>query len=81
MSLVAFPEGRISYLQLPATDPERAAEFYAAVFGWSIRRHADGSVRFDDPHGVVSGMWVTGVAPAAVGPTSPTTRCSRSTCR
>jgi uncharacterized protein len=64
MSAPAFPEGRISYLQLPADDPERAARFYADVLGWSIRRHPDGSVRFDDPHGVVSGMWVTGVAPA-----------------
>ena len=60
---MTFPEGRISYLQLPATDGEEAAAFYAAVFGWEIRRK-DGVVRFDDPHGVVSGMWVTGVAPA-----------------
>jgi predicted enzyme related to lactoylglutathione lyase len=62
--MTAFPEGRISYLLMPAADVERAAGFYAAVLGWEIRRHGDGALAFDDPHGVVSGKWVTGVAPA-----------------
>ncbi len=61
MSAPTFPEGRISYLQLPAADAEEAATFYAAVFGWRIERRG-GLVRFDDPHGTVSGHWVPGVA-------------------
>jgi uncharacterized protein len=63
MAAPAFPEGRISYLLLPAADAEEAAAFYAAVFGWDIS-HRHGSVCFDDTHGTVSGHWVLGVAPA-----------------
>jgi uncharacterized protein len=64
MTAPAFPEGRISYLLLPAADAEEAAAFYSAVFGWEIS-HRHGSVCFDDPHGTVSGHWVPG---AAAGP-------------
>jgi predicted enzyme related to lactoylglutathione lyase len=63
MTTPAFPEGRISYLLLPAADPDEAAAFYAAVFGWDIS-HRHGSTVFDDPHGTVSGHWVPDVAPA-----------------
>jgi predicted enzyme related to lactoylglutathione lyase len=28
--------GGVSHLHIPATDPKRSAEFYAAVFGWTI---------------------------------------------
>jgi predicted enzyme related to lactoylglutathione lyase len=30
------PHGQIGYLQLPATDIPRSAEFYESVFGWSM---------------------------------------------
>ncbi|MGB3330805.1 MAG: VOC family protein [Thermomicrobiales bacterium] len=59
--------GKICYLILPAASPEDSASFYASVFGWSTRRHDDGSLAFDDPAGCVSGMWVTG-RPAATDP-------------
>lgn len=36
------PHGQIEYLQLPADDIARSAEFYEAVFGWSTDR-ASGS--------------------------------------
>ena len=59
--------GKVCYLILPTTDPQRAAAFYSDVFGWRIRTHDDGSVAFDDPTGAVSGMWTTDRAPTDGG--------------
>ena len=56
--------GKICYLEMPATDIARSAGFYEKVFGWRIRRRGDGSVAFDDGVGEVSGSWVTGRPPA-----------------
>jgi uncharacterized protein len=52
--------GEIRYVQIPATDAEASASFYASVFGWRIRRR-DGEVAFDA--GAVSGAWVPGRPP------------------
>jgi len=52
--------GKICYLEIPATDVRRSSEFYHAVFGWNIRRRGDGHLAFDDAVGEVSGSWVTG---------------------
>jgi predicted enzyme related to lactoylglutathione lyase len=52
--------GKICYLEIPATDVRRSSEFYRAVFGWNIRRRGDGHLAFDDAVGEVSGSWVTG---------------------
>jgi uncharacterized protein len=52
--------GKISYIEIPALDIQRSADFYAKVFGWLIRKRADGSTAFDDPTGEVSGTWVLG---------------------
>jgi predicted enzyme related to lactoylglutathione lyase len=57
--------GKLCYVEIPAADPERSAAFYADVFGWTIRRRADGAIAFDDPVGELSGSWVTGRDPAA----------------
>lgn len=57
--------GKICYLVLPAESPEDLAAFYASIFEWTIRRHGDGTLAFDDPLGGVSGMWVTGRPPAS----------------
>ncbi len=57
--------GKICYLELPAIDIDRSAEFYAKVFGWTLRRRGDGRVAFDDGVGEVSGSWVLGRPPAA----------------
>ena len=51
--------GKICYVEIPATDPQASADFYSRVFGWQIRRHGDGTLAFDDGVGEVSGMWVT----------------------
>lgn len=57
--------GKICYLELPATDVSRSADFYAKVFGWTNRRRGDGALAFDDTTGQVSGSWVLGRPPAA----------------
>lgn len=58
-----YRTGNICYLEIPATDVARSAQFYQRVFGWGVRQRADGSVAFDDPTGAVSGTWVLGRPP------------------
>jgi uncharacterized protein len=55
--------GKICYIEMPATDIARSSEFYNRVFGWNIRKRGDGSIAFDDAVGQVSGTWVTGRPP------------------
>lgn len=57
--------GKICYLEVPALDIRRSADFYNKVFGWKIRQRNDGSTAFDDATGSVSGSWVLGRPPAA----------------
>jgi uncharacterized protein len=57
--------GKICYIEMPATDIARSADFYQRVFGWTIRKRGDGSNAFDDTTGEVSGTWVLGRPPAA----------------
>jgi uncharacterized protein len=57
--------GKICYLEMPATDIARSADFYKQVFGWNIRKRGDGTTVFDDTTGQVSGAWVLGRLPAA----------------
>jgi len=59
--------GKICYIEIPATDVRQCADFYAGVFGWRIRQRGDGATAFDDATGQVSGAWVTG-RPAADRP-------------
>lgn len=59
--------GKICYLEIPATDVARSAEFYTRVFGWKTRRRGDGALAFDDGVGEVSGTWVPG-RPPSTGP-------------
>jgi catechol 2,3-dioxygenase-like lactoylglutathione lyase family enzyme len=40
--------GKICYIEIPAADIRRSADFYAKVFGWRIRQRGDGSTAFDD---------------------------------
>jgi hypothetical protein len=56
--------GKICYLEMPATDVVRSADFYKKVFGWNIRKRGDGATAFDDTTGEVSGAWVLGRPPA-----------------
>ena len=57
--------GKICYLEMPATDVVRSADFYKKVFGWNIRKRGDGATAFDDTTGEVSGAWVLGRPPAS----------------
>lgn len=57
--------GKICYIEIPATDIAHSAAFYERVFGWRIRRRGDGATAFDDGAGEVSGSWVLGRPPAA----------------
>jgi Predicted enzyme related to lactoylglutathione lyase len=59
--------GKICYVELPANDIDRSADFYRTVFGWQSRRRGDGTLAFDDGVGEVSGTWVTGRPPATPG--------------
>lgn len=56
--------GKVCYIEIPATDPQRSADFYSEVFGWNIRLRGDGHVAFDDAVGEVSGAWVVGRPPS-----------------
>jgi predicted enzyme related to lactoylglutathione lyase len=52
--------GKVCYIEMPALDIGRSADFYASVFGWRIRKRGDGHTAFDDATGEVSGTWVVG---------------------
>jgi uncharacterized protein len=58
-----YANGKIGYIEMPATDIARCAEFYGRVLGWNVRRRGDGSTAFDDSTGQVSGGWVLGRLP------------------
>lgn len=60
-----YAQGKICYIEMPAADIERSADFYQKVFGWNVRKRGDGRLAFDDGVGEVSGTWVTGRPPAA----------------
>jgi len=53
-----YGNGKICYIEMPSTDITKSADFYAKVFGWSIRTRGDGRTAFDDGVGQVSGAWV-----------------------
>jgi predicted enzyme related to lactoylglutathione lyase len=57
--------GKICYIEIPALDIPRSADFYAKVFGWRIRQRGDGHTAFDDTTGEVSGTWVVGRPPSS----------------
>jgi predicted enzyme related to lactoylglutathione lyase len=52
--------GKICYVEIPAIDVRRSADFYERIVGWRIRQRGDGSIAFDDTTGEVSGTWVVG---------------------
>jgi predicted enzyme related to lactoylglutathione lyase len=52
--------GQVGYLQIPASDQWRSAEFYATVFGWHVERPYPS---FEAP-GLI-GQWIDDRPPAA----------------
>jgi predicted enzyme related to lactoylglutathione lyase len=59
-----FANGKICYLEIPATDVRRSSTFYHSVLGWQLRERGDGSIAFDDGVNQVSGTWVLGRPPS-----------------
>ena len=57
--------GKICYIEIPASDPAKSADFYSRVFGWHISQRGDGRTTFDDTTGQVSGAWIVGRATAS----------------
>jgi predicted enzyme related to lactoylglutathione lyase len=59
-------DGKICYLEIPATDVAASVRFYTKVFGWKVRTRDDGQQAFDDTAGAgaVSGAWITGRPPS-----------------
>jgi hypothetical protein len=57
--------GKICYIEMPATDIAQSADFYQRIFGWKIRKRGDGSTAFDDGVGQVSGTWILGRPPTS----------------
>ena len=55
--------GKVCYIEIPASDIKASVAFYEKVFGWRIRTRGDGSVAFDDGVGEVSGTWRLGRKP------------------
>jgi hypothetical protein len=60
-----YGNGKICYIEIPAADVARSAEFYKQAFGWNIRTRGDGATAFDDGVNQVSGAWVLGRPPAS----------------
>jgi uncharacterized protein len=56
--------GKICYIEIPATDIRESSAFYTKIFGWSTRTRGDGHLAFDDGIGEVSGTWVLGRKPS-----------------
>jgi len=52
-----FRTGGVSYLEIPAPEPAALAEFYGAVFGWTIGGR-DEEPSFEDGTGDVIGHFV-----------------------
>ncbi|MEP7254012.1 MAG: VOC family protein [Ginsengibacter sp.] len=57
--------GKVCYMEIPATDIRASADFYEKVFAWKIRKDNEGNISFDDTVGQISGMWVIGRKPSA----------------
>jgi predicted enzyme related to lactoylglutathione lyase len=48
----------ISYLRIPAPDPQRSGDFYRAVFAWELRGDPDVHLSFTDGTGHVLGAFI-----------------------
>jgi len=57
--------GKICFIEIPAVDIPRSADFYAKVFGWRIRQRGEGRLAFDDTTGEVSGTWLVDRPPSS----------------
>ena len=61
-------DGKLSYVQIPASDVRASARFYERVFGWRIRDDGNAShLSFEDASGELIGAFVTTIAPGETG--------------
>ena len=51
--------GGLSYLHIPARDPEQSAKFYEHVLGWNIEARGAGNFRFASGDGLLIGGFGT----------------------
>ena len=60
---------RMTYLEIPARDATRTADFYRAVCGWEVEERKPGDYRFSDDDVRLFGRFVTdrGAAAPEVG--------------
>ena len=58
--MAGLTHGQLCYLQIPALDIQKSAEFYATVFGWQTEPTGPG---FESP-GVI-GQWIDSRGPAS----------------
>src|SRR5579862_1448429 len=54
-----FEHGRLSYLQIPATNVRASSEFYASVFGWEVGDGSEEHLSFSDATRNMIGAWAT----------------------
>ncbi len=47
----SLANGNSCYLEIPATNVERASHFYRDGFGWRLRERSAGHTAFGDPTG------------------------------
>ena len=55
-------ENRINYIEIPVTDPARARDFFAELFGWTFEEWGDDYISFND--GQLDGGFSRSAAPA-----------------
>jgi hypothetical protein len=65
-----FRVAGVSYLRVPATDPQLSAAFYEAVFGWAVDADRD-DPSFEDGTGHVIGHFVADLPVAGDGGVRP----------
>jgi predicted enzyme related to lactoylglutathione lyase len=54
-----FEHGRLSYIQIPATNVQASGDFYAGVFGWEVGSGGKDHLSFSDAARGMIGAWVT----------------------
>ena len=67
MSKQAHPlarHGRLSYLEIPASDGQKSAVFYTQIFGWRIDDRGGGDWRFSDGDGGLIGRFARDRVPS-----------------
>jgi len=64
-----MPHGAVSWIELPAADPDASATFFETVFGWIVHREGmPGYIIFQDPAGHVGGGFRADLRPTGDGP-------------